>query len=126
MTDLFGFLEGLPPDEPPKQPTGWELAEAGAAQAGAHADAKCDGWQDRAYSLLSLYAKTVAPEFLTEDVRHFAHKQHGLPMPPDGRAWGAVVLRALKAGLLQKIGYQPMKSRNCHSDPKPLWRWMGA
>lgn len=104
---------------------GWDLALEGAARAAEHADSCQPDWSEVAFRLLAEYARTVAPTFLTEDVRHYAHIQCGLPVPPDGRAWGAVIVRARKAGLLERVGYEPMKSKNCHSDPKPRWRWVG-
>lgn len=99
---------------------GHDLAQAGAAQAVAHAG---KAWADEAYLALCWFAKRN-PTFMTEDVRDFAHG-HGLPLPPDGRAWGGVINRALRSHLIERIGYAPMKSVNCHANPKSVWKWVG-
>lgn len=101
-------------------PTGFDLAEAGAAAALENAGKL---WADEAYLAFCYYAK-LNPTFMTEDVREFAHG-HGLPFPPDGRAWGGVINRAKRAGQIERVGYAPMKSPNCHSDPKTVWKWVG-
>lgn len=99
---------------------GHELAAAGADTALAHAG---QNWADEAFRALCWFAQRNAT-FMTEDVRHFAHG-FGLPLPPDGRAWGGVINRALRKKLIERVGYAPMKSPNCHADPKSVWKWVG-
>lgn len=66
--------------------------------------------------------RAAAEVFMAEDVREFARGVDGFEDPPDGRAWGSVVMRAAKAGIIKRIGYAPMKSPNCHANPKSVWR----
>jgi hypothetical protein len=99
---------------------GRSLADSGAQIAAANAGSE---WSASAYSILVEYARTNK-EFMTEDVRAYALKQYELPLPPDSRAWGGVVNRAVKAGLIKRIGYAPMKSVNCHANPKSVWKFI--
>lgn len=100
---------------------GHDLAQAGADTALANAGAL---WADEAFLALCYYAKRH-DTFMAEDVRVFAHA-HGLPLPPDGRAWGGVMNRAIKRKLVERVGYAPMKSPNCHANPKSVWKWVAA
>lgn len=96
------------------------LADSGAQIAAANAGSE---WSASAYSILVEYAR-IHKEFMTEDVRVYSIEQHDLPLPPDGRAWGGVVNRAVRAGLIKRIGYAPMKSVNCHANPKSVWKFI--
>lgn len=97
----------------------FERADAGAQAAAEHADREHEGWQEDAYKLFMQFA-SGCESFQTEEARLWAHEQ-GLPLPPDGRAWGAVTKRAMRSGL-QRIGYAATKSPNCHGNPKSVWR----
>lgn len=102
-----------------------ELAIEGAFRAMDHADQKIGSWSDRAYNFFVNWATKHGGEFMTEDVRMAAEKAKGYVPPPDERAWGAIILRAKRKGLLEHAGFAPMKSRNCHGNPKSVWRWKG-
>lgn len=91
----------------------------GMAKALAHADAIEPAWSDLAYTFLLGFIGASQGEFLTEDVRAAAHG--AVPDPPDQRAWGGIVIRAVKAGLIRRAGYRPMRSKNCHANPKSSW-----
>lgn len=97
------------------------LRDDGMDRAAAHADAVHGGWSNFAYDILLRYAEKHEV-FMAEDVREFARVVDGFEDPPDGRAWGSVVMRAAKAGIIKRIGYAPMKSPNCHANPKSVWR----
>lgn len=77
-------------------------------------------WTGQAIGLLRAYLETRPGTFLAETFRAWAHA-HGLPLPPDARAFGAVVQRAAhrKAPLIRRAGYGPAASSHC--SPKPLW-----
>lgn len=97
---------------------GRTLASTGAALASTNAGSD---WTASAYSILVEYAN-IHKTFMTEDVRLYAIKQYDFPLPPDGRAWGGVVNRAVRANKIKRVGYAPMKSANCHANPKSVWQ----
>jgi hypothetical protein len=101
---------------------GRKRRDQGMETAIAHADAQIEGWADGAYLLLEKFIHMSKDDFMTEDVRHFAHVIYNYPLPPDGRAWGGVVHRAVRQNLIYRVGYAPMKSKNCHANPKSVWR----
>lgn len=98
----------------------WTPAERrndGMQRAVDHADAVRPSWSDRAGALLREYAADRG-SWMVEDLREWASAR-GLPEPPDGRAWGAVVQRAARAKQIYRVGWQEAKSSNL--SPKGLW-----
>lgn len=95
-------------------------AEVGSSRAAAHADRESLDWTLRAYRFLVIYARRrVGNPFLMEDVRKAAERSPSYVSPPDGRAWGAVALRAKRDGAIVMSGYAPSESSN--GSPKCLW-----
>jgi hypothetical protein len=90
----------------------------GIERAGDHAG---DAWKRRARGYLLEYLASHAGRFLAEDVREFAEAR-GLDLPPDGRAWGAVVQGAAREKVIRKVGYAPAKSSNL----APKCQWEGV
>lgn len=82
-----------------------------------HAEQDVPEWGDLAYNYLLDYARRHG-DFLIEDVR--ASAAGYVPEPPELRAWGAVINKAARRGLIRKVGYKLAKSSNC--SPKCLWR----
>lgn len=113
---LFGLMDA----PPAPAPTTRELALEGMTRAVDHADRIEPGWSERAYRMLLQYAASHF-EFMTEDVRTWAHDA-GLPQPPDSRAWGAVTLRAVKARLLIRDRYRKTRIPPAHACDRPVWR----
>lgn len=97
-----------------------ERAEVGIDRVGRKADWLQDGWRASAYDWLRRWLLVKNGKlFLTEDFVQFAESQ-GLAKPHDGRAYGAVIQRAARYGLIRKMGYAPANSSNC--SPKCLWQ----
>lgn len=81
---------------------------------------KVDGWGETALEFLKFYRLTVK-DFLTEDLRKSS--EGVVPVPDEPRAWGAVIVRACKLGLIEWTGeYRCMENLKSHSCPKKVWR----
>lgn len=123
--DLFAYLREPEVTEPTK-PTGRQLRDAGIAGAAFHADAVVPSWSDKAYDLFVALAGQGV-EFTTEKVRLLCAEMKLLPEPPDNRAWGAVAMRARKAGVIEHSGrYTPSTDPKCHHRPVAVWRAAGG
>lgn len=86
-----------------------------------NADRHCADWSDRAFSLVQPYLMRKAGEKITgEEVRQYVERM-GLPNPPDKRSWGAIMLRAAKKGLLQKVGWTTASDPKVRCNPISLW-----
>ena len=72
-------------------------------------------WADQAYEFLKDYIGYNA-EFKTEDLR--AASELIIPEPSSKRAWGGVIRKAVKAGLIERIGF----SYNSSSNAAPFWK----
>ena len=80
-------------------------------------------WADAAMaSVHSFKAAFNGDKFLTEDVRIFA-ENNGLPKPPDKRAWGAIILRAKRDGIVKSCGFAMTHSPEYNAGPKTAWRF---
>lgn len=94
-----------------------------AARASAkHADRVESQWSITALQAVRTFAtvKGSGCTFLAEEARAWAEDVRGVSPPPDGRAWGHVILKARAEGLIASAGYAPAKSSN--GSPKVLWR----
>lgn len=100
---------------------GKTLGQLGAQAAAEHAGFS---WQEEAYKAFCFYGKNNK-RFMTEDVRVYA-ESHGLPPPPDSRAWGGIVIKVKAEGLIRHLTYAPNKMANCHASPKSVWEWIGG
>ena len=93
---------------------GLELGHAMAEVAGRHAG---EDWVEMALEALRTHA-TTHKYFTTEQVR--AANQE-LPEPPDKRAWGAVVRKANRAGIIRSHGWTRAESTTVHGMVVTLW-----
>jgi len=99
------------------------LRDNGTNLAIAHADAVHEQWSDRALQMLLDYIDLIGGtgSQLTSEMARFYAAEHGLPRPPDGRAWGAVMLKAARAGKCKKIGWTTATDPKVHCNPVSLW-----
>lgn len=105
----------------PILPTGEELKADGIRRAVEHADREIDSWSERAYKFFLKYIERRNTEFRTEDARFYA-ELHGLEIPPSKRAWGAITLRAARAGLIVKSGHAAVSNPLAHKAFASLWK----
>jgi hypothetical protein len=96
-----------------------EKGHAAAQASAARADREIDDWTLKAVALFADFARKAPSSFLTEEARQYA-ESHGLPNPPDSRAWGHVAKRCQRDGLTVSAGFGSAKSSN--GSPKVLWK----
>ena len=98
---------------------GTELRDKGIKKALDNANNTHNEWSDKAYDFLLKYIK-YQPKFMTEDVRVASEK--AIPKPPSNRAWGSVILRAVRSGLINRVGFANVKNAKAHKTPASVWR----
>jgi len=95
------------------------MRDAGIQQAISHADEVCEKWSEKAYQFLLWYIKRNK-EFMTEDVRNAS--AYIIEIPPSERAWGGVIVRAVKAGLIKQTGYRKVANARAHMANAATWQ----
>ena len=98
---------------------GSQLRDKGIKQAVDNADNAHEKWSDKAYRFLVNYIKSQN-EFMTEDLRLASEKE--IPKPPSNRAWGGIILRAVRAGLITRDRFSNVKNVKAHKTPATVWR----
>ena len=98
---------------------GAELRDKGIKKALDSANNTHDKWSEKAYDFLLKYIK-YQNQFMTEDVRVASEK--AIPKPPSNRAWGSVILKAAKSGLIHRVGFANVKNAKAHKTPASVWR----
>jgi hypothetical protein len=102
--------------------TGIQLRDAGMQLALFNADDKVPGWPDQARRYLERFIhEKPFLKFQAEDVRAWAYGE-GLPVPAHGRAWGSVITKAKRDGLIRFVGYENVTNPRAHSTPASVWR----
>ncbi len=102
---------------------GEELAIAGGATAAAHADSQSAGWLARATGLAEQFVinHVDLPSFQAIELRSYAEAQ-GLTSPPDARAWGHVMRRLKKNGVIESVGTGKSSGPKQHNGFITEWR----
>lgn len=100
-----------------------ELARAarddGIERAVEHANADVAGWSDLALAYIKFFAaQNKEMKFTGLDIR-LASVKYGLIQPVNPKAWGGPVNRAVRAGVIKRVGTVPDPNRHCN--PVPLW-----
>ena len=98
---------------------GAQLRDIGMRKATDHANAVHEDWSDKAFYFLKWFVTRQHVEFMAEDVREAA--KNYVPEPPSKRAWGAVIVRAKKEGLIKSIGFRSVSNSKAHRTPASLW-----
>ena len=87
----------------------------GMAAAEEAANRAQQGWSDRALAALLTTGQRLG-HFTIDQLR----REAGVESPTDERAWGGVIKRAARLGIIVRVGYAPAASS--HGSPKPVWR----
>lgn len=102
-----------------KPPTGKELRDDGIRRALQRADDTHGEWKERAYDFLLEYLKGLEGEFMAEEVR--VASLETIPAPPSNRAWGGIILKAARAGLIRQVGFRSVKNPRAHCAIVGVW-----
>jgi hypothetical protein len=101
--------------------SGPQLALIGQQLAIDTANSKEPGWSDKAYRLLIDYVKCYGSQpFKGEDARHWSMEM-GLPAPPSLRAFGAIISKASREGIIKAVGYTQVTNKKAHAANCRLW-----
>lgn len=90
--------------------------DKGIKKAADHAGAD---WNDKAYRLFQWWLQSQTRSFTIEQFR--AHVETILEAPPHLRAFGAIAVRAVKAGLIKRVGFTQVTNVKAHRTPVTLW-----
>lgn len=101
--------------------TAVELRDIGMKMAEDHANEVHENWSERCYKLLIEFIKLTDTSFQTEHFRFYCESKNRLEIPPTKRAYGPVVLRAVKSGLIKRVGYANTSDPRSHGNPKSVW-----
>jgi hypothetical protein len=97
---------------------GKQLKERGMQKAVDHANQVHTDWSEKAFEFLKSFI-IEHKKFLAEDVRYYSAGK--VPEPPSQRAWGSVIVRAAKAGLIRRVGYEQVKNVKAHRANASVW-----
>lgn len=78
-------------------------------------------WSDDATIILKHFIDYCPGEFQAEEVRKYATRFFNLPEPPSARAWGGVIFRAAKAGIIKRVGIAPTSNPSAHCANASVW-----
>jgi hypothetical protein len=95
------------------------LRDRGIKRSKQNADVQIDQWSEKAFTFLKEFISLAEYPFMAEDVRN--HPDCTVPEPPSKRAWGAILVRAAKLGLIRRVGYRETKNPWAHRTPATLW-----
>ena len=85
--------------------------DQGMASSEAHANDDAPGWSDQCFVLLCRFVDERTEPFTIEDFRPWAYSR-GLSKPAEERAFGGVTQRAIRQGVMVRVGYKPTASSN--------------
>lgn len=103
--------------------SGREARNAGMQEALSHAVAVQEDWAEQAYNALQVFIGTRGRKtFMAEDVRAHAYDVLAVPYPPHERAWGAIIAKAARQGLIKRVGIAPVETASSHMANASVWR----
>jgi len=98
--------------------SGTQLRDIGINQSLEHSDLIINDWTNKAYQFLLDYIKSNK-EFMAEDVRMAS--EGIIETPPSKRAWGGIIVKAVKSGIIRRKGFRAVKNVKAHCTPATLW-----
>ena len=103
--------------------SGLEARNIGMQEALSHAVSVQHDWAEQAMNALRVYIGAhPGKEFMTEKVRAYAHGYLKVPRPPHGRAWGGIMVKAARLGLIERVRLGPVEAASSHMANATVWR----
>lgn len=102
---------------------GERLRDLGIQQSIDHADHVSSGWSQKAFTLFTDWIKDKGRgrQFTIESFRVQMELEDKIQKPPSLRSWGAIAVRASKAGLIKKVGHATVVNIKAHRCFASLW-----
>jgi hypothetical protein len=98
----------------------FEARDKGIKRAVEHADKVHDRWSEKCYGLFKDFINEQHAPFQTETFRHSIAGL--LEEPPHKRAFGAIVVRAAREGLIKRVGSAPVSNIKAHMALANVWQ----
>lgn len=76
-------------------------------------------WTKDAFKLLKEFIPKQK-QFMCEEFRDYCVVQ-GLSMPTNSRAFGGIILRGMREGLIRRVGYGKVKNPKAHAANAAVW-----
>ncbi len=102
--------------------TAESLRDTGMQMALESADKKHESWADQCYRALIEYLTINKKPFMCEYFREWCERKRKVPEPPSKRAYGAIISKAAKAGLIKHMGYSETSNYKAHKTPASVWQ----
>jgi len=94
--------------------------DEGMHRAITHANQVVENWSERVFDAFKEYLiLTQKQPFQIEDFRAWIGDR--IPPPPHNRAFGSIATKAIKAGLIERIGFAPVKNPKAHRANSAVW-----
>lgn len=99
--------------------TAEDLRDTGIKMALDHAEEKAPTWGERCFQLLLDYMKINNQPFMVEYFRQWTEGK--IEDPPSKRAFGGIITKAAKAGLVKQVGWAKTSNYKAHKTPAAVW-----
>jgi len=96
-----------------------QLRDEGMVKAMHSANQANAKWTLMAYAFLIKYAEKHE-KFMLEDAREASINR--IPQPPNNRAWGGIIIKAVNADIIVKQGFASVKNKKAHCTPASVWQ----
>lgn len=83
------------------------------------ADSVNPDWSLLVYSAFHQYLQQQPDKFQAEDFREWLGDR--IPAPPSKRAFGGIITRAVRAGIIKHVGYARVKNPKAHQANSAVW-----
>lgn len=79
-------------------------------------------WSEMAYNKLKEFVETTyKTTYLAEEIRAWCY-EHGLERPKNERAFGGIISRAVRDGVISFAGYEKVQNVKAHRCCAHLWK----